>query len=191
MKKVIPYIFFVIVIILLLLLFINNTKNQQNVNIENNDNNQATVAYEDVLPWEIYRKTDGNKEPKENYSKKILDKYNGLSYKDSNSRELFLTFDVGYESGHTEEILNIVNECKIKVAFFITDAFYESNPQLVGKMIDDGHIVGNHTVHHYDMTELSDEDIKNELLELHNKVKDKFSYEMQSKRGRICQTYDF
>ena len=173
MKKICQYLLLIISIVLLVvLLVIIFLKNKS-------DNKLDDESYTKVLSWEIYRKTDGYVAPKNNYSKIVLDRYNGLSYKNSNIRELFLTFDVGYESGITKDFLDIVNECGIKVAFFITNSFFEENPSLVEKMIDDGHIVGNHTMNHCDLTKLTEDEIKSELLDLHNKVKEKFDYEMK------------
>lgn len=172
MKKKLNY---VIVLLIILIIVISVIM----IPWKKEKNNETEVDDTMLLPWQVYRKTDGNGTPRNNYSKMVLDDYNGLSYKRTTSREIFLTFDAGYESGRTEEFLNIVNECGIKVAFFITDSFWQKNSQLVKKMIDSGHIVGNHTVHHYDLTKLSEDEIKNELMLLHNKVLETYGYEMK------------
>ena len=61
------------------------------------------------------------------------------------TKNLYLTFDQGYEAGYTEKILEILKENNVKAAFFITAHYLNSQPELVKKMIDEGHIVGNHT----------------------------------------------
>lgn len=88
----------------------------------------------------------------------------GAVYKgDKNSKDIYLTFDNGYENGYTEKILDILKEEKVPAAFFITGHYLESAPELVVRMANEGHIIGNHSWHHPDMTEISDEKIKKEL----------------------------
>ena len=69
---------------------------------------------------------------------------------------VYLTFDSGYENGCTEKILDILQKHRVPAAFFLVGHYMESNPDLVRRMVSDGHIVGNHTVHHYDMSKLSE-----------------------------------
>ena len=58
---------------------------------------------------------------------------------------IYLTFDVGYEGGYTERILDILKDNQVPAAFFITGQFVKTNPEIIQRMIDEGHIVGNHT----------------------------------------------
>lgn len=80
---------------------------------------------------------------------------------------IYLTFDVGYENGYTDGLLDVLKEEKVPAAFFVVGNFVEENPELVKRMADEGHIVGNHTMHHPDMSAISDEPaFKKELEDL-------------------------
>ena len=77
---------------------------------------------------------------------------------------IYLTFDAGYENGCTEPILDALAKHNVKAAFFVVGNYIEQNPDLVRRMLREGHIVGNHTYHHYDMSKLSDEAAFNQEL---------------------------
>ena len=74
-----------------------------------------------------------------------------------------MTFDCGYEAGYTFKLLDILKENNVKAAFFITAHYLNTAPELVKRMIEEGHIVGNHTVNHKSMPDLADEKIKEEI----------------------------
>ena len=99
-----------------------------------------------------------------------------MGNKDSNS--IYLTFDLGYEAGYTEHILDVLKENNVKAAFFITGHYLNTQTDLVKRMIEEGHIVGNHTVNHKSLVDLSDEEIEKEIMDLHNALYDKLGYEM-------------
>lgn len=99
-----------------------------------------------------------------------------MGNKDSNS--IYLTFDLGYEAGYTEHILDALKENNVKAAFFITGHYLNTQTDLVKRMIEEGHIVGNHTVNHKSLVDLSDEEIEKEIMDLHNALYDKLGYEM-------------
>ena len=69
---------------------------------------------------------------------------------------LYLTFDAGYENGCTAQILDVLKANAVPAAFFLVGNYIEKNPDLVKRMVNEGHTVGNHTMHHYDMSKLSD-----------------------------------
>ena len=77
---------------------------------------------------------------------------------DTSRKVLYLTFDAGYENGSTEKILDVLQQHNVKAAFFLVGNYLEKNPDLVRRMVEEGHIVGNHTMHHPDMSKLSDEE---------------------------------
>lgn len=95
------------------------------------------------------------------------------------SKKVYLTFDEGYEAGYTEKILEVLKQNEVQAAFFITAHYVNTSSDLVQKMIDDGHIIGNHTVNHKSMPSLSTEEIKNEVMKLHETIYEKFGYEMK------------
>ncbi|MCI6012131.1 MAG: polysaccharide deacetylase family protein [Firmicutes bacterium] len=82
-------------------------------------------------------------------------------------KSIWLTFDAGYENGYTEEILNVLKEEKVPAAFFLVGNYITENPDLVNRMVKEGHIVGNHTMHHPDMSEISEKEaFQKELADL-------------------------
>ena len=77
---------------------------------------------------------------------------------DTTQKKIFLTFDSGYENGSTAKILDVLKAHNVPAAFFLVGNYIERNPDLVRRMVDEGHIVANHTMHHYDMSRLSEKD---------------------------------
>ncbi|MDD6214059.1 MAG: polysaccharide deacetylase family protein [Firmicutes bacterium] len=85
-------------------------------------------------------------------------------------RFLYLTFDEGYENGYTGQILDTLKKYEVPAAFFITGAYFDREPELVRRMVDEGHIVGNHTEHHPNLHRLENpEKMKEELKILDDK----------------------
>ena len=75
---------------------------------------------------------------------------------DTSKKVIYLTFDAGYENGCTTKILDILKKHHVPAAFFLVGNYIQSNPDLVQRMVAEGHTVGNHTMHHYDMSKISD-----------------------------------
>ncbi len=98
----------------------------------------------------------------------------------TDEKVIYLTFDEGYENGYTPQILDTLKEKGVKAVFFITKPYAESEPELVRRMIDEGHIVGNHSVHHpSDGLPAHDMDYQtHEVSDLHAYVKENFDYDM-------------
>ena len=71
---------------------------------------------------------------------------------------IYLTFDCGYENGNTEKILDALKKHQAPATFFVVGHFLESAPELVKRMVEEGHVVGNHTFHHPDMSAISNLD---------------------------------
>lgn len=131
------------------------------------------------IGWGIKR-NDNHKQPDLGQkNKSLMDKYNGICIGDNNAPFVYLTFDMGYEAGYTEKILEVLKQNNVKAAFFITAHYLNSEPDLVKRMINEGHIVGNHTVNHKSMPECSLETIKAEVMDLHVAIYEKFGYEMK------------
>lgn len=91
---------------------------------------------------------------------------------------LWLTFDEGYENGHTAEILDTLKEKGVSAVFFVTYDYCTRNPELVKRMIAEGHTVGNHTFSHPSLPECSNDELVAELSLLHDYVKEEFGYDM-------------
>ncbi len=92
--------------------------------------------------------------------------------------KIYLTFDQGYENGYTSQILDTLKEKNVKATFFVLQDYAEKNPELIRRMIDEGHTVGNHSVSHYCMASLSAEECREEIEGLHEYIKEEFGYEM-------------
>ena len=75
---------------------------------------------------------------------------------DTTQKRLYLTFDAGYENGCTPQILDVLKAHQVPAAFFLVGNYLEKNGDLVRRMVQEGHTVGNHTMHHYDMSKLQD-----------------------------------
>ena len=85
-----------------------------------------------------------------------LKQYDAAYVGDTTQKVLYLTFDAGYENGCTAKILDILKKHDVPAAFFLVGNYMETNPELVQRMVAEGHLVGNHTMHHPDMSKLSD-----------------------------------
>ena len=85
-----------------------------------------------------------------------LEKYQTYFLGDTSKKRIYLTFDAGYENGNTEPILEALKKHNAKATFFVVGHYLESAPELVKRMVEEGHTVGNHTYHHYDMSKISD-----------------------------------
>lgn len=97
---------------------------------------------------------------------------------DKDTKKIYLTFDEGYENGYTPKILDTLKEKGVSAVFFITYPYAKSNPDLVQRMIDEGHIVGNHSTTHPSMPDISLDEAKKEIQTLHDYVLQNFGYEM-------------
>ena len=86
-----------------------------------------------------------------------LRRYDAVYLGDTNDKVLYLTFDAGYENGCTAQILDTLKAHNAKAAFFVVGNYLETAPELVQRMADEGHLVGNHTWHHYDMSRIAEE----------------------------------
>lgn len=97
---------------------------------------------------------------------------------DSEHKRLWLTFDEGYENGYTEKILDVLKEKNVRAVFFVTYDYARDNPELIRRMIDEGHTVGNHTWSHPSLPECSPEEMRRELSDTHEFIKREFGYDM-------------
>lgn len=130
------------------------------------------------ISWGIKRNNEHNQPDVGSSNRKILEENNGICLGNKDEKIVYLTFDNGYEAGYTNKILDVLKQNDVKATFFITAHYLNSASEIVQKMIDEGHIVGNHTVNHKSMPEITDEEIKNEVMKLHQAVYEKFGYEM-------------
>ncbi len=125
----------------------------------------ATAASPE-MNWSCIR--NGNKQPPVTSAEKLISQYGGywvdrrVSDK-SDKRVLYLTFDVGYENGNTERILNTLKDEGVPAAFFILDNIVLRNSELVTRMANEGHLVCNHTKNHKNICRMSTDEVAADL----------------------------
>lgn len=132
----------------------------------------------DLIAWGLKRSNSHQAPQLDRASLEKLNKYNGIAIGNSEKPYLYLTFDLGYEAGYTAQILDVLKETNVKAVFFIAGHYLNTQPDLVKRMIEEGHIVGNHTVNHKSLPSLSDTEVEKEIMDLHKALFDKFGYEM-------------
>lgn len=124
---------------------------------------EATVSLQQSQTWGLLFTEnwglgfgESGKCPTGNSSAQELQKYNAYYVEDTKEKKIYLTFDCGYENGNTEAILDALKKHNISATFFVVGHYLESAPELVKRMVDEGHTLGNHTYHHPDMSKISD-----------------------------------
>ncbi len=153
------------------------TANQQTMQVSSQVAN-ATLS-NTKIGWGIKRGKDHKQPDLGAKNRELIEKYKGIAIGKEDSKNVYLTFDNGYEAGYTAKILDVLKENSVKAAFFITAHYLNSQTELVKRMIDEGHIVGNHTVNHYSMPDIDDNKIKEEVINLHTALLEKTGYEMK------------
>ena len=159
------------------LFFSNASTNRELIQTSNNSTLSSSK-----IEWGIKR-ADNNQQPdlgKKN--RELIEKYDGMAIGNKESKYIYVTFDLGYEAGYTESILDTLKENNVPATFFITAHYVNTASNIVQRMIDEGHIIGNHTVNHKSMPGLSEEDLTKELMNLHTAIYEKFNYEMKYMR---------
>ena len=132
----------------------------------------------ELIAWGLKRSSNHQPPKLDASSLEVLNRFQGLAIGDSNKKNLYLTFDLGYEAGYTAHILDILKENNVKAVFFITGHYLNTQSDLVKRMIEEGHTIGNHTVNHKSLPTLSENEIEKEIMDLHKALYDKFGYEM-------------
>lgn len=106
--------------------------------------------------WGLSFPTEGES-PVGNASVADLAQYDAYYLGDTSQKVIYLTFDCGYENGYTETILDVLKKHQAPAAFFVVGNMIETAPDIIRRMAAEGHIVGNHTYHHPDMSAISDQ----------------------------------
>lgn len=129
--------------------------------------------------WGLSFQEEG-KTPVGNATPEFLKQYNAYFCGNSEDKKSYLTFDCGYENGYTPAILDALEKHNVKAAFFVVGNYLETSPDLVKRMVEEGHIVGNHTYHHPDMSQISDPaSFQEEITSLEKKYQEITGLEMQ------------
>ncbi len=118
------------------------------------DTAQYTNLPNDKKEWGM-KKNKGSAPQVDQAAAQLLKNYGGV-YKTDEEKTLYLTFDEGYENGYTEKILDVLKKTGVPAAFFITGDYLKTQPELVKRMAEEGHNVGNHTYKHPSMPSIED-----------------------------------
>lgn len=102
--------------------------------------------------------------------KGIVDRHGAVFLGDTSKKELYLTFDNGYENGFTASILDTLLVRKVPAIFFVTGHYVKEQPELLKRMTTEGHLIGNHSWSHPDMTTISNQKVKEELTKVKEAV---------------------
>ncbi|MCL2570107.1 MAG: polysaccharide deacetylase family protein [Firmicutes bacterium] len=111
-------------------------------------------------------------------AREILEKHNGIFVGDTTKKEVYFTFDLGYEAGFTNDVLDILKANNIRAIFFLCGNYLKET-DLVTRMIDDGHTIGNHTDHHRDLPTLPDDAIRKDIADFTTKFNEKYTSEIK------------
>ena len=162
---------------------VNITRNKETVQTSSNiEPAEIEKLSNKKIGWGLKRGNNNQQPDVGSTNKKILDKYEGIYMGNADKKYVYMTFDLGYEAGYTPKILEVLKQNNVKATFFITANYLNTEEKLVKQMIDEGHIVGNHTVNHKSMPSCNLETIKKEMMDLHTAVYNKFGYEMKYMR---------
>ncbi len=139
----------------------------------------------DTHSW--YIKRNGNSRPGFPSDAELLDEY-GCYYIDKScdesNKRIYITFDAGYENGNVARILDVLKNENVPAAFFVLDNIILKNTDLVKRMVDEGHMVCNHTKRHKDLSCATSEECAKDLLEL-EEIYEKYTGRTLSKYFRF------
>ncbi|WP_416148911.1 delta-lactam-biosynthetic de-N-acetylase [Salipaludibacillus sp. HK11] len=116
--------------------------------------------------WSFKNPRNGEPSTTEPHFEELIEKYGGMYIGDTSEKNLYLTFDNGYENGYTEIILDLLKEKNVPATFFVTGHFLNEENDLIKRMVSEGHIVGNHSFHHPSLPEVSDDRLEREIHSL-------------------------
>lgn len=161
------FIFILLVLIILLFFLIRNISGKFSVSVSTSISN-----------WGLKFNADGTA-PIGNAGREFLKKYNAYYVGNPEDKCIYLTFDAGFENGCTPAILDVLKNHEVKAAFFLVGNYLNKEPELVRRMVEEGHMVGNHTYNHPDMSLISDMDsFKKEIVSLEELYKEVTGEEM-------------
>ena len=164
-----------IIILIIICVFVIQKYNKNTIYTSSN-----VTGYDNKkIEWGIKRNSNHEQPDLGSKNKELMEKYNGLCIGNNSQKNIYLTFDAGYEAGYTIKILDVLKEKGVSATFFITSHYLNTADEQVKRMIEEGHTIGNHTVNHKSMPEITDEEIEQEVMKLHQAVYEKYNYEMR------------
>ena len=139
-KEKMKYILIGILVLLIFSITVVNSNKQIQERIET-----SSTLSNKKIGWGIKRNDNHEQPDMGSENRKVLEENGGMCIGDSDKKYIYLTFDEGYEAGYTEKILDILKENDVKATFFITAHYLNTQEDLVKRMLEEGHEVGNHT----------------------------------------------
>lgn len=136
-------------------------------------NNVGDVSNK-TYSWWYYPNSDHEPSKIDPGIARIIEPYNGIHLMDTSEKVIYLTFDEGYEMGYTASILDTLKKHDVKAVFFITGYYLDKNSELVDRMVNEGHIVGNHSVTHPNFPDIENDKVYDELYGLDKKLYEKY-----------------
>lgn len=151
----------------------------------------AAEAAAGITDWGLSFQSEGAP-PVANASQEYLRNFDALYVGDANQKEIYITFDAGFENGNTERILDALKKHGVKATFFLVGNYFETQPELVKRMAEEGHTIGNHTYSHPDMSKISDiQSFQTELQKNEALYRDILGSEMpklyRPPQGKFCE----
>ena len=131
--------------------------------------------------WGLSYTNGANQPPNGEDTAQTLEQYNTYFMGDASDKTIYLTFDAGYENGYTAKILDVLKKQNVPAAFFLLEHYIDANPELVKRMSNEGHIIGNHTSNHPNITKISNTKLINEV--------DNLSIKFQNLTGKRLDPY--
>ena len=151
----------------------------------------AAEAAAGINDWGLSFQSEGAP-PVANASQEYLRNFDALYVGDANQKEIYITFDAGFENGNTEKILDALKKHGVKATFFLVGNYFETQPELVKRMAEEGHTIGNHTYSHPDMSKIGDiQSFQTELQKNEALYRDILGSEMpklyRPPQGKFCE----
>lgn len=106
---------------------------------------------------------ENNTAPTGTHTIDYLAQYGSYYRQDTEEKVIYLTFDAGFENGNTEPILDALAKHEVPATFFLVGNYLDTEPDLVKRMAEEGHMVGNHSYNHPDMTQKDQEAFTKEM----------------------------
>lgn len=129
--------------------------------------------------WEVKRNREHTQPDIPQNARDMLLKYNGVYAGNPGRKVIYLTIDLGYESGNTMNILDVLKETDTKATFFLVSSYIKKNPQIVSRIVSEGHQLGNHTSNYRHLNNLSEGQVKKEIMDMHDMVKQRYGISMK------------
>lgn len=153
---------------------------------------EAVETAGEITNWGLSFQQEGEP-PIANATGEYLAQFDSVYCMPTDEKVLYITFDAGFENGNTEPILDALKKHSVKATFFLVGNYLETQPDLVRRMVEEGHAVGNHTYSHPDMSKIGDmESFKAELQKNEALYKEVTGYDMpklyRPPQGKFCES---